>query len=135
MAGSIVTPTFFQRVALNGGSGHSAFLEGLSGLVRKRLRSPDFTFPDDKHAPAKFRQLVSHTLVAGHVLAEFADPVVTIGLWRPRAASAIVAMPKTTVNKDDRTPARQNNIRLSRQPASAKPKAQSPAMKHFSDFQ
>jgi hypothetical protein len=43
-------------------------------------------------------------------------------------------MPKTTVHKDGRTPARQNNIRLSRQSAPTKAKAQSFAMKHASDF-
>ncbi len=110
-----------------------AFVKGIGEFVLNSRNFSDFTFPNDEHSPAKLHELISHTLVAGHIFADLVYPVVSVGLRRSRATSAIVAMPKTTVNKDSGTPAGKNNIRLSRQPASAKAKAQSSAMKHASD--
>jgi hypothetical protein len=109
-------------------------VKGICEFALKRLHFSDFAFPNDKHSPAKLHEFIPHTLVASHIPANLADPVVTVGLRCSRATSAAVAMPKTAVNEDGRTPARQNDIRLSGQPAPAKAKAQSSAMKDASDF-
>ena len=110
-------------------------MKGICEFVLKRLHFSDFAFPNDKHSPAKLHEFIPHTLVASPIPANLADPVFTVGLWRPRATSAFVAMPKTAVNEDSRAPARKNDIRLSRQSAPAKAKAQPSAMKQVSDFQ
>ncbi len=55
--------------------------------------------PQRNHAPAEFSECGGVVFVPGLVAGDFAGPIGGVGLWRSRAALAIMAVPETSVDE------------------------------------
>ncbi len=83
-------------------------------------RVANTALPSDRYPPPSSQERVDVALVAGNVRFELGRPELRPGSWSRCKETVFMAMPETTVNEDCCLPARQHDIRRSRQRLSMK---------------
>lgn len=122
----------FARVVLAA----PVFREKCRNTVSQRDRIERFTFPNNQDIPAEGFQRVLLGCVTFDVLFELFFPVRRPGLWCRGTTATSVTVPKTSVDENDLSQPRKDQIRRSRQVATMKAKAipqsaYQPANDHF----
>ncbi len=80
----------------------------------------EFAFEDDEGAPALRRIGGKRSLVPRPVAGDLGAPIGRVGLGRPRAARAIMSMPKAAMDENRKFAGGVDDVRLSRQIAAMK---------------
>jgi hypothetical protein len=68
------------------------------------LNFPQAAFPKDNYCPPGGYKLTRVPLITGDILVEFVLPTLRIGRRRGGKPASFMSMPKTTMNKDNRSP-------------------------------
>lgn len=105
-----------------------------NGFRSKALFSLDRAFPDGCDTPAKRMQCCQRQIIMMAILPDFFSPPFSAGSW-PTEQMAIVPMPETAIDLNDRPILRQHNVRTSRQCPDMQPEPKSLSMQQFSDEQ
>lgn len=125
-----MTPILFIREINLGRISHKLFQKSRDAAV-ERFRVAQLALPDCQNAPSAGAKRCLIRGVAGAVAGDFQPPILPICLRRPRAARAVMAMPKTPMHEDDFSPAWKHQIGAACQIPAMKPVSVALGVEHF----